>query len=189
MPRWFALLPLCFATQACDATTYCALVHSDTCVSSMPQGATPYPEVAYNPPPDPPPSDHHEAVTADTIVNVNGDHNVVNVYEGSSPTRSVQIWTPPPPPPPSSPRAFDPAAARESLHSVDLSSCRVDGGGGDGHAQITFARTGDVSAVVIDSPRGLGQQAVACIGSKLGSAHVPGFDGDPVTAGAAYRVP
>jgi len=85
------------------------------------------------------------------------------------------------------PRAFDPDAARTSLHAVDLSACRADGAGGDGHARVTFSPTGDIGSVVIDAPRGLGPEAVTCIGSRLGTAHVPAFDGSAITAGIGYH--
>jgi hypothetical protein len=170
MRPFIALVALSFALGGCTQATYCQMVHAETCDSSMP-------DPVYLP-----------SVAAGTIVNVNGDHDIVNInhFESlSGSTTSVRVEASSP----ASPRAFDPNAARVSLHSVDLSSCRVDGAGGEGHARVTFSTTGDIRSVVIDAPRGLGQQAVACIGSRLGTAHIPAFDGEPVTAGVGYYVP
>jgi len=178
MRQLLALVPLSFALGGCAASDYCQMVHADTCVSGVAYPTVEYSEPA---PPFPDPPVRADAVSAHTIVNVTGDHNVVNIsnYESGA---SVRVTYAP------SARAFDPDAARTSLHSLDLSACALDGAGGAGHAKVTFSPAGDVSAVVIDAPRGLGQHAVTCIGSKLGTAHVPAFDGEPVTAGTVYHV-
>jgi hypothetical protein len=137
----------------------------------------------------------------DTIVNVYGDHAVVTInhYDGVGTDRvmtqdSVEETPPLPPPPPPDPlpapqHPFDGAAARMSLHEVDLSACRIDGVHGDGHAKVTFSPAGNVTDVVIDTPHGLGIYAVRCIGTKLASARVPAFGGDAVTTGITYYVP
>lgn len=136
----------------------------------------------------------HES--AETIINVNGSNDIINVnhYESGGPpvievarpAPPVVVLPPPPPPPPPSPRTFDANAARGSLHRTDLGSC---GSHAEGHARVTFMPSGEISAVVIDSPQGLTDHEVACIGSKLGAARVPAFDGEPVTAGTTFVVP
>jgi len=123
------------------------------------------------------------------------DHEVV-VYE----PRYVVVTEPyvyvPPPPPPAResppgppPIGFDGAAARASLDSVELDSCRAQGAPkGYGHAKLTFAPAGNITKVVVDSPAGLSAEAVSCIGSHLATASAPPFEGSPVTVGKTWLV-
>jgi hypothetical protein len=84
---------------------------------------------------------------------------------------------------------FDSAAALVALHGIDLSSCAARGASPSyGHARVTFDPTGRPSTVRIDSPAGLSDDAVACIGDALGGASAPPFDGAPITVGATYLV-
>ncbi|HEY2517801.1 MAG TPA: hypothetical protein VGI39_43325 [Polyangiaceae bacterium] len=92
-------------------------------------------------------------------------------------------------PPDPSHAPFDSAAAMGAIHGIDLSSCKVHGARRSyGHAHITFERTGHPSTVLIDSPAGLSEDSVACIGDALGRASAPPFDGAPITVGATYLV-
>ena len=105
---------------------------------------------------------------------------------------------PGPPLPPSSRDAvapeeearFDGVAARASLGRLDLASCRSRGAPhGYGHARVTFAGDGRVARVVIDAPAGLAEDAVACVGARLGEARVPPFAGPSAPVGFQTFVP
>lgn len=108
---------------------------------------------------------------------------------------------PPPPLPPASPRdrvpandalpGFDPIRARLALSNADLPSCRDAGvpSGHYGHAQVTFASSGDVERIAVDGPADLSAEAVSCVGAALGRATVPAFRGSAVTVGTTWRVP
>lgn len=86
--------------------------------------------------------------------------------------------------------AFDPVRARNNLGNVNLSSCSVHGRGRvSGHATVTYARTGAVSKVVIDSPAGLPTELVACVGNTLGATTVPAFEGSAIGVGTSWQVP
>jgi hypothetical protein len=88
------------------------------------------------------------------------------------------------------PAHFDPGAALNALHAVDLAPCASRGAPrGYGHARVTFDADGRADRVVIESPPGLSPDAVACVGNTLGAAKVPPFDGAPIAVGASYRVP
>lgn len=106
----------------------------------------------------------------------------------------VYVGAPPPPvvepaPGPTPPRAiaFDVRTARDVLGKVDVERCRAEGApSGYGHAKITFAASGAVRNVVIDSPAGLSPKAVACIGDAYGLSAVPAFSGSDVTVGTTW---
>ncbi len=107
--------------------------------------------------------------------------NAPPVYVVSQPQRPA---APPPPPAPAPPPAFDAAAARAALDAIELGSCHAEGAPlGYGHARVTFSPDGTVRHVAIDSPSGLNDAAVRCIGAALGTATVPPF------AGPAAAVP
>jgi hypothetical protein len=96
-------------------------------------------------------------------------------------------------PAPDAPPAFNAIEVRERLRAIDLHACKADNGddgalAGFGHARITFKPEGRVKAVVIDGPAGLSDNAVACIGERLGAVQVPAFRGGEVTAGYVYHV-
>ena len=85
---------------------------------------------------------------------------------------------------------FDAKRARVALGSVDLSSCRLVGAPrGYGHATVTFNPDGGASKVVVDTPSGLGDLAVKCIGDRLGAVTVPQFQGSLVSVGTTWFVP
>ena len=109
------------------------------------------------------------------------------------------VPAPPGPPLPPSPRdavapeeeaRFDGLAARAALGRLDLAPCRSRGAPhGYGHARVTFAEDGRVARVVIDAPAGLPEDAVACIGARLGEAHVAAFAGPAAPVGFQTFVP
>ncbi len=85
---------------------------------------------------------------------------------------------------------FDAKAARAALSNVDLSACRDAGAPrGYGHANVTFNPDGRASKVVIDTPAGLSDGAVTCVGDRLGMVTVPTYDGSLVTVGSTWFVP
>ena len=110
----------------------------------------------------------------------------------------------PPPPPMLAPRpsappedarvpaldSFDPIVARNALHAVDLRACHDAQAApiGYGHAKVTFNPDGSVKTILVDSPAGLNEAVVACIGAKLSEARVPEFRGPATTAGFAFRI-
>jgi hypothetical protein len=84
---------------------------------------------------------------------------------------------------------FDAAVAHEAIAPVDVSSCEAKGAPvGYGHARVTFRPSGIVSRVAIDAPIGMSQEAVACLGDRLGRATVPNFQGGEITMGTGYRL-
>jgi len=114
---------------------------------------------------------------------------------------SVEIVQPPPlvfavdpsplrPPPP--PRqSFDATAAKVALEQLDVGSCRAQGAPrGYVHARTTFGNTGAVRKVIVDAPAGLSPEAVSCLGTKIGEATVPPFEGgDDVAVAVSLFVP
>jgi hypothetical protein len=115
----------------------------------------------------------------------------VVVYQNAPP---VYVVAPPPrvappPPAPAPPPAFDAPAARASLDSIELGTCRAQGAPlGYGHARVTFEPDGTVGRVAIDSPTGLSDAAVKCIGAALGAATVPRFSGPAAAVPAPFYV-
>ena len=114
---------------------------------------------------------------------------------------SVEIVQPPPlafavdpsprPPPPPSRQPFDAMAAKVALERLDVGSCRAQGAPrGYVHARTTFASTGAVRTVIVDAPAGLSPEAVSCLGTKIGEATVPPFEGgDDVAVAVSLFVP
>jgi hypothetical protein len=109
------------------------------------------------------------------------------------------VYWPTTPAPPPSPRdevvetthaRFDLGASQKALHAVDVEDCADRGAPrGYGHARVTFRDDGACTHVVIDAPAGLGSDAVACLGDRIGAARVAPFEGAPVTVGTTYYVP
>lgn len=130
-------------------------------------------------------------VGAAIVANEDRPREEVVVYQSAPPvyvvTQPARVAPPPPQPPPAVP--FDPTAARESLENVDLGACRAAGAPlGYGHARVTFRPDGTVSHVAIDSPAGLSDPAVRCIGAALGTATAPVFDGAPAAVPVPFYV-
>jgi hypothetical protein len=115
----------------------------------------------------------------------------VVVYQNAPPVYVVapQPRVAPPPPAPAPLPAFDAAAARAALDAIELGTCRADGAPlGYGHARVTFEPDGTVGHVAIDSPSGLSDAAVKCIGAVLGTATVPPFAGPAAAVPAPFYV-
>jgi hypothetical protein len=114
---------------------------------------------------------------------------------------SVEIVQPPPmvfavdpsplAPPPTRHAPFDATAAKVALEQLDVGSCRAQGAPrGYVHARTTFANTGAVRKVIVDAPAGLSPEAVSCLGTKMGEANVPPFEGgDDVAVAVSLFVP
>ena len=86
--------------------------------------------------------------------------------------------------------AFDAHGARATLAAVDLSSCRELGAPrGYGHAIVTYSAEGFPAKVVVDDPAGLSDQAVKCVGERLGTGHVPAFGGPAAKVGVTWFIP
>jgi hypothetical protein len=84
---------------------------------------------------------------------------------------------------------FAPSAARSALAKVDVDECRSLGAPrAYGHAVVTFNPDGHASKVVVDTPSGLPDEAVKCIGDRLGAVRVAEFDGSLVTVGTTWFV-
>jgi hypothetical protein len=134
-------------------------------------------------------------VTGAVIVAASQPRHVI-VYEPAPAYVYVpEVYVPPPPPPARErpagppPPAFDIAAARSSLASVDLAPCRAAGvPAGYGHARVTFGEAGNVTKVIVDSPSGLSPEAVSCVGQRLGTAEVPAFVGREVSVPTTWLV-
>jgi hypothetical protein len=116
----------------------------------------------------------------------------VVVYQNAPPVYVVsqpRPAPPPPPPAPAPPAAFDAAAARAALDGIELGPCHDQGAPlGYGHARVTFAPDGTVRHVAIDSPSGMSDAAVRCIGATLGTATVPPFGGPAAAIPAPFYV-
>ncbi len=85
--------------------------------------------------------------------------------------------------------AFDAPAARDALAAVDPSSCAAHGvPAGYAHARVTFGSDGRVSAVAIDAPATLSDDAKDCLSASLQDVTAPAFDGAPITVGTSLLV-
>jgi hypothetical protein len=105
--------------------------------------------------------------------------------------RSVEHRPPRVTPPEPVHHPFDGRAALSRLHATDFAPCTAPGAPETrthGHAQVTFAPSGVVSGVLIDSPPGLSSDAVACVGDRLGQVAVPGFDGSAMKVGVGFEL-
>ncbi|HEY1957091.1 MAG TPA: zinc-ribbon domain-containing protein [Polyangiaceae bacterium] len=84
------------------------------------------------------------------------------------------------------PAAFDAAAARRALASVDLGTCKTSGGpSGSGHARITFSPDGSVASASVDPPYA-GTAAGGCVAARYRSVRVPAFSDGPLTVGKSF---
>jgi hypothetical protein len=86
-------------------------------------------------------------------------------------------------------RMFNRGAAAASLGAVNLSKCAAPGGPfGEGHVKITFAPSGKVSSIEVDSPPFAGTGVGGCIADKFRGARIPTFDGGAVTIGKSFTL-
>lgn len=75
------------------------------------------------------------------------------------------------------------------LGPVVVQDCRAPGGPvGAGHATLTFATSGEVREVVIDSPPFAGTPVGACVAAKLRAIRVAPFAGGPVRIGKSFVI-
>lgn len=83
---------------------------------------------------------------------------------------------------------FDRAAAARAL-GVGVTTCERPGDpSGPGHARVTFAPSGHVTAVDVDPPYA-GTAAGACVRDRFRAATVPAFAGAPLTVGKTFTLP
>ena len=83
---------------------------------------------------------------------------------------------------------FDRTAAASALN-LSVSQCALGNLTGTGHANVTFAPAGNVSAVVVDDANFAGSDAGRCVQRVLARARVPAFTGSPVTVGKSFTIP
>jgi hypothetical protein len=84
---------------------------------------------------------------------------------------------------------IDAAEAKQALVDARIDDCEARGlRKGYGHVRVTFAPSGYVSRAVVDLPRDLSTEALACIGEHLGAVTVVPFAGSPVVVGATWLV-
>jgi hypothetical protein len=89
-------------------------------------------------------------------------------------------------------RAFDPAAASAALTAAAgaAAGCRTDSSEGAASVTVavTFAPSGRVTTATIMGGQFAGTPVGGCIAQALRTAHVPAFDGDPVTVKKTVRL-
>jgi hypothetical protein len=84
-------------------------------------------------------------------------------------------------------RPFDRVSASAALTLVDLSPCeRLDAG--IGHANITFAPSGHVAHVDVDTAPYAGTPTARCVEAAYLRAAIPPFEGGPVTLGTRFKL-
>lgn len=84
--------------------------------------------------------------------------------------------------------AFDREAASSAISGVDLQKCKATNAAkGEGHAKITFAPTGAVSAAEIDRGPWIGTPVAKCISTQFKKAKIPAFKGASVTVGKSFH--
>ena len=103
---------------------------------------------------------------------------------------------PPPPlpllPAPSSPRAFDPSAARAALDVMNgvLASCRNPGGRtGQGSITVTFTPDGRADRAMVDEPPFSGTPEATCVSSRFKQAKMAPFEGAPGSIVYTFTIP
>ena len=84
--------------------------------------------------------------------------------------------------------AFDAAAARRALASVDIASCKRPGGpSGSGHVRVTFASDGAAVSATTDAPYG-GTAVGRCVEGRYRGVRVPAFTGGPLAVGKSFAI-
>jgi len=80
--------------------------------------------------------------------------------------------------------------ARAALSRIDVAPCRDAGAPkGQGHAHVTYEPDGRAAKVVVDLPRGLSNDAVACIGERLATAQINPYEGRAFDVGVTWFIP
>jgi len=84
------------------------------------------------------------------------------------------------------PGPFDRGCTAMALGAVGLSGCLQDTAGGSGHLKIKFLPTGNVGETHVDSPGFAGTASARCVEERFTHAHIPPFQGAPVTVGKSF---
>jgi predicted Zn finger-like uncharacterized protein len=99
---------------------------------------------------------------------------------------------PPPAPAPASGGAeFNRGAASAALGAAagGAKGCKkADGPTGSGRVKVTFAPSGNVTTATVDGPPFAGTPTGGCVASLFRGAHVPPFDGSPVTVTKSFNI-
>jgi len=88
-------------------------------------------------------------------------------------------------------RSFDRELAAKLLgaSATRARSCaKRNGPTGTGHARITFAPDGSITAVVIDAPFA-DTDVGRCVAEDMAHVSLPAFDGGPITVGKHFEIP
>lgn len=88
-------------------------------------------------------------------------------------------------------KEFDRASALSALSAAASSarSCKKpDGPTGTGKVKVTFAPSGNVTSATVDGPPFAGTAVGGCIASAFRGAHVPPFDGAPVSVSKTFSI-
>jgi predicted Zn finger-like uncharacterized protein len=88
-------------------------------------------------------------------------------------------------------KEFDRAAALSALSSAASSArgCKKpDGPTGSGKVKVTFAPSGNVTSSTVDGPPFAGTPVGGCVASAFRGAHVPPFDGAPVSVSKTFNI-
>lgn len=91
---------------------------------------------------------------------------------------------PPPPPPPPPPPKFDNAAARASLASIAYKKCGLDR---SARVLVRFHPEGHATVDRIATEDALPSDVELCLTKAFERAHVPPFDGPPVSVAFLVR--
>ncbi len=87
------------------------------------------------------------------------------------------------------PAAFDSAVAGRALAAVNLRRCvRADTPVAAGHARLTFQPSGEVVAVVVDTPELAGTSTARCVAQAYRGVRVAAFSGSAVTVGKRFVI-
>jgi hypothetical protein len=88
--------------------------------------------------------------------------------------------------------AFDTSAAKSALEvaASNAGSCKTDDGPtGRGKVQITFSPDGHASGVNVTDGTFAGTGVGSCVARLFKAAHVPAFNGNPVTVSKSFTIP
>jgi predicted Zn finger-like uncharacterized protein len=88
-------------------------------------------------------------------------------------------------------KEFDRAAAMSALSKAAgaAKSCKKDDGPtGGGKVKVTFAPSGNVTSATVEGPPFAGTAVGGCIASAFRSAHVPPFDGAPISVSKSFTI-
>jgi hypothetical protein len=88
------------------------------------------------------------------------------------------------------PGPFDRACTAKALASIDVSDCHRESvtAPSSGHLKLTFLASGQVARAQVDTSGLAGTAAGRCVEDHFKQAHVPPFEGEPVTIGNAFTL-